>query len=383
MSSPEQSYEQLHQIFSNRKNQVLEFEIIPPAFGSLLQDGNCIGISKKTLAQAYIPARHRFFGGLVHSGDAGREVAPSRAGLGIQNGTSGERFTDDLAVATEIMLLFDCEYLTACNWRKRRIAALIGGERPASTSQEERDEYLVELLERERTLMATYLCSRLHRHTKSPTLWHHRFWIMNQIIKIQYCDSTANATTPEAARRLLEDELNVVLRAGELHPRNYYAFSYIRQLHVVLSRHLENSRGLIGDNSPPYLSVLAGWIVDRCQAWCLAEPRDISGWTFLFYLLDAAASEHTQRDAVGKVIRFALHVGWDGESLWTFIDLAARKFPVIETLQSFGLLEDDRVVSKPSSEGPLVTTSLSPQGWKSWFTRARALWEMPENQTIQ
>ncbi|KAJ9247501.1 hypothetical protein DTO207G8_8077 [Paecilomyces variotii] len=374
MSSPEQFYEQLQQIFSNRNNQILEFEIIPPAFGSLLQDGNSIGIGKKPLAQAFIIARQKFFRGGSLAGDAGTEVGSAEAESGVRNGALGDRFSDDRAVATEVMLLFDCEYLTACNWRKRRLTALIESESSMGVPQEERDRHLIELLQTERTLMTTYLCSRLHRHTKSPTLWHHRFWVLNQLINIQYGNCTGNATIPEAMRCLLEDELNVVLRAAELHPRNYYAFSYMRQLHATLSRHLDKVGSLVGDDPTGGSSALARWMIDRCQRWCLAEPQDISGWTFLLYLLDAASSEDAQRNTVSRVLQFALHVGWEGESLWTFIGLAARKFPVLQTLQSFGLLESDIGNGKPSPKGAPIATPLLPKGWRAWSTRAKSLW---------
>ncbi|KAL1872204.1 hypothetical protein Plec18167_006807 [Paecilomyces lecythidis] len=375
MSSAEQFYEQLQQIFSNRDNQVLEFEIVPPAFGSFLQDGNSIGIGKKPLAQAFIIARQKFF-----CRASGTDVGPAEAEFGIQNGASGDRFTDDRAIATEIMLLFDCEHLTACNWRKRRIAALMEGKGSMNTSQKERNGRLIQLLQAERTLMATYLCSRLHRHTKSPTLWHHRFWVLNQLVQIQYGDSTGDARFRGAVRGLLEDELGVVLRAAELHPRNYYAFSYMRQLHVTLSQHLEKF-GPATDDTNDCSSVLARWMIDRCQRWCLAEPQDISGWTFLLYILDAASSEEMQRDTVSKVLRFAIHVGWEGESLWTFIDLAARKFPILQTLQSFGLLEND-IDDGISREGKTPTAALTiPKGWRSWSTRARALWS--NNQVLE
>ncbi|GAD95499.1 conserved hypothetical protein [Paecilomyces variotii No. 5] len=369
MSSAEQFYEQLQQIFSNRDNQVLEFEIVPPAFGSFLQDGNSIGIGKKPLAQAFIIARQKFF-----CQASGAEVGRAGAESGVQNGASGDGFTDDCAIATEIMLLFDCEHLTACNWRKRRIAALMEGQSCMDTSQKERHARLIELLQTERTLMATYLCSRLHRHTKSPTLWHHRFWVVKQLVMIQYGDCARDVRIREAVRGLLEDEFEVVLRAAELHPRNYYAFSYMRQLHVTLSQHLEKFE-LVGDDTDDCPSVLARWMVDRCQRWCLTEPRDISGWTFLLYILDAASSEEMQRDTISKVVQFALHVGWEGESLWTFIDLAARKFPVLQTLQSFGLLGNDGDSGMLVPGGKTSTaTFIFPKSWRSWSTRARTLW---------
>jgi hypothetical protein len=382
MATPEDLYKELIQILSTRKSEeALEIEILSAGLGPILQDGNFIGISKKALVQAFTIARHVFFNQLVRLDDDGLLATILRESF--EDGAAAK----DAAVDTEIILLFDCEHLTACNWRKRRLEALIRSREVDTLSG---DGILVSsLLERERSLMTTYLCSPLHRHTKSPTLWHHRLWVMTQLMRIWFIPAinsslgTTTATTEllvassiessgseesgpmEILRRLINAELDVVFRAGEKHPRNYYAFSYMRQLHRALPDIFEhvtvsttNSKSI-----DDVFSDLAGCILDSTLTWCLAHLRDISGWTFLLYLLQAVRAEQRQRLVVDRVIQFALNVGWEGESLWTFVDLAVRNFGMKVKLFQSGDGEDNFIDNAIEKKPP----------WKKWAARAKVL----------
>lgn len=302
MSNPEHAYQELAEVFTLRGNQVLEIEIIPSSLGSFLHDGNALGISKKTLVATYTVARQLF-----------KDLPPND-------------FTQP--AITEIMLLFDCEHLTACNWRKRRLTA-------ATATESE------ELLQAELTLVTSYQCSPLHRHTKSPTLWHHRLWLLGHILRVR--------RTPSELLSILSTELDVVLRAGELHPRNYYAFSHIRQVSVLL---LE--KGASWDPS----------MIDRVIDWCLAHPRDISGWSFAVYILDSSTRQ-SQLSALEKVTQFALGVGWEGESLWTFIAQAATQFSLGHSVLSI------LIPPGQTSDSSLVQ---SDSKWSTWLGLARACW---------
>ncbi|KAN0071266.1 hypothetical protein V8E54_010697 [Elaphomyces granulatus] len=395
MAMPEDLYKEVIQILSTRKNEVLEIEILSPGLGPILQDGNFIGISKTALVQIFTIARHIFFEKLVRLDDDGLLATTLR-----ENGDEAG------AITTEIILLFDCEHLTACNWRKRRLQALIQRRRrscSAASSRDidpdqaqaqavsceelERDGILVSLLERERSLMTTYLCSPLHRHTKSPTLWQHRLWVVTQLMGISFgpssgtelasieSGSTGSSSLMEILRGLMNAELDVVLRAGEKHPRNYYAFSYMRQLHRALPDIFEQTANVnnITDKSiDDVFSNLAGCVLDSTLTWCLAHLRDISGWTFLLYLLQAVRAKQKQRLVVDRVIQFALNMGWEGESLWTFVDLAVRDFGMkVKLFQSGdeesgfadGCIERSPVKGKPLQRPP----------WKKWASRAKVL----------
>jgi hypothetical protein len=139
--------------------------------------------------------------------------------------------------------------------------------------------------------------------------------------------SIGSSSLTEMLRGLMNAELDVVLRAGEKHPKNYYAFSYMRQLHRALPDILEQTANVnnITDKSiDDVFSDLAGCVLDSTLTWCLAHLRDISGWTFLLYLLRAVCAKQRQRLVVDRVIQFALNMnmGWEGESSWTFMDLA-------------------------------------------------------------
>ncbi|KAL2013945.1 hypothetical protein VTN00DRAFT_1470 [Thermoascus crustaceus] len=408
MSTPEGLYRELARILSDRQNNVLEIEILPPEFGPLLHDGHAIGVTKKALVQAFLVARQIFFDSLAgksgQNSDAPSTVSPPAVDQTAQTGkpsnnVAANEIEEKVSLATEIMLLFDCEHLTACNWRKRRIATLMQHMQTSDTTDDSsfsastvvpgtmhrREEKLAQLLETERSLMTTYLCSPLHRHTKSPTLWQHRLWVMSQLIKIQQQQTDKQrlslksrldlASTCTYMRRTLETELNVALRAGELHPKNYYAFSYMRQLHSVLSRAMEGdiSQNRAGEGeSVNHSSELAGYLVDPVLTWCLAHPRDISGWIFLLYLLEASAVKQVQKNVVRKVVQFALNVGWESESLWTFVDLATRKFDV-EIMQLDSWRETSDTVDRSRGGRVVNGVALSEKRWKTWVAWAKAI----------
>ncbi|OQD72393.1 hypothetical protein PENDEC_c021G05720 [Penicillium decumbens] len=297
MTTPDNAFQDLAGVFSSRDNNVLEIEIIPSSLGSsFLQDGHSVGITKKALVQAFTIARQHFIKHLMPMSEDDLRVEHLKKGL--------DSTSPPDPVITEIMLLFDCEHLTACNWRKRRLLAAVthclNGADPAST---------IYLLETELTLMASYQCSPLHRHTKSPTLWSHRLWVLSQLFQVR-------SLSPLALLSLERAELDIVLRAGELHPKNYYAFNYMRQLHLLLANTFTDV--------PCSTMDLA--LVTPVLDWCLANPRDISGWMFGKYLLEHVPDQRVRQDAIGRVLRFARDVGWEGESLWTFIDQAIRHF---------------------------------------------------------
>lgn len=323
LSTPEQAYAELAKIFTTRHehNQTLEIEILPPGFGTLLHDGCSVGITKKVLVGAFVAARRVFFE--------------------KQNSTSTkeEMYEDENVLrASEIIILFAAEHATACNWRKRRLIRML----------EARNDDTLETLDTELTLTASYLCSPLHRHTKSPTLWQHRLWALRRILSIRELRET-----PEAIRSLLQSELSIVLRSGELHPRNYYAFSYMRQLHTLLSK--------TGPETEDITIALLG----RTVSWCQANTRDISGWMFVLYLLEAIPDRRdVQTRVVGTVVRFALDIGWTGESLWTFVDLAIRNTGVVDAVRC--LLD--------ISAGECNGTALPGKSWKAWLGMAEAYW---------
>jgi hypothetical protein len=348
MTTPEDAFQQLAGVLASRGNKILEIEIIPSSLGSpFLQDGCSIGITKKTLVQAYTVARQHFFQKLMPMTEDDLLVS-------LLKTDSGRDIASD-QVTTEIMLLFDCEHLTACNWRKRRLLAALARRQDGP----HRVSRLIRMLKTELTLLQSYQCSPLHRHTKSPTLWSHRLWVLKQLLKI-------DEQSPETMLDLERYELTVVLRAGELHPKNYYAFTYMRQLHGLLARSPVEKR-----DPRIWSALLATTLVNPVLDWCLANPRDISGWAFGIYLLSHVSDRQLQVDAVGRVLRFARDVGWEGESLWTFIDQAVRQFDLETVVEEAFLLDQER---REPVFTTVVQSSPTKWPWRARLDRARAYW---------
>ncbi|PYH41833.1 uncharacterized protein BP01DRAFT_159484 [Aspergillus saccharolyticus JOP 1030-1] len=359
------AFDDLARIFSARhqNNEVLEIEILPPGLGPLLQDGNSVGITKKYLVQAFITARRIFFNALNGTSviEPGHENTISPCGP--WNYASDEL----LIVSTEIILLFDCEHLTACNWRKRRLAAFIQRHDLADSDVDSLWS-LVDALGKELSMTKTFLCSRLHRHTKSPTLWNHRLWALTRLIRIQELEKAASAPRRQLDEfahgtipGITNDELTMVLRAGELHPRNYYAFSYMR---AVI--HIATDTSESGQNAS---TILAESMMPKALRWCLAHPADISGWAFTNFLLEKVSRGEIRRNAVSQAIQFALDIGWKGESLWVFVCSAST------SLDGETMIEDGPWASRWNAlAGDSLPKSGLKDGWRVWLERARAAW---------
>ncbi|OJK02557.1 hypothetical protein ASPACDRAFT_58858 [Aspergillus aculeatus ATCC 16872] len=362
MSSPsnhEAAFHDLAQILSARyqNNEVLEIEILPPGLGPLLQDGTSVGVTKKYLAQAFVTARRNFFGALNGKSldGPGHDNIPSQPGH--WNSPSDEL----LLVSTEIILLFDCEHLTACNWRRRHLAASLQRHDFADYDNE-RLRSLIDALSKELSLTKTFLCSPLQRHTKSPTLWNYRSWLLTRLMRLQQRPlEQLDELSHEVILGILNDELAIVLRAGELHPRNYYAFTYLREVVGAASG--------IGDGGQDASTLLAESMIQKALQWCIAHPADISGWAFTEFLLERIPQYEIRSDAVRQVIQFALDIGWEGESLWIFVYSASINLDVD------CLTEDGQWASQWDAlpEHPLPRTR-SKGGWKVWLDWARAVW---------
>lgn len=347
MTTPENAYQEIARVFSARGNQILEIEMISSALGSpFLQDGLSIGITKKMLVHAYTVARRYFLERLMsRSGDDFLVDYETKDSCGVSD-----------RVITEIMLLFDCEHLTACNWRKRRLLAAV----TQCVKTEDRIDSTKQALEEELTLLTTYQCSPLHRHTKSPTLWSHRLWVLRQMFLIQ-------PWSPEALLRLERAELDGVLRAAELHPKNYYAFGYMRQLHALLTDTAETADRATGSVE------LARPLLNPVLDWCLVHPRDISAWVFGKYLLGLVPEKQVRTEAVVRVVCFARDIGWEGESLWTFVDQSIRQFDLDSVL--------DEILP---SDTPTVEQHMPPKwSWLGRLNRAQTYWALCRNTTME
>lgn len=264
-----------------RHAELLEIEMLgrshmADADTILLQDGPAIAVPKLRLVQAFIYAR-----ALLYK-------------------------KKDVSRATAVMLLMDPEHLTAANTRKRILQDAINSG--TDVEMRLRDElYFVDSL----------LTSRLHRHTKSPTLWGHRQWLMQ---RCQEHGLKIDATSIMTA---------VISVAAERHPRNYYAWLHARYLTnavsetaAVASASQEGDEDEDGNKDGGKDDDLAG-VLEAAKNWALRHHDDISGWAFLMFFLD----RHPEYagPVVSETTRLAASFHWRNESVWYFLrNISAR-----------------------------------------------------------
>ena len=129
-------------------------------------------------------------------------------------------------------------------------------------------------------------------------------------------------------RDFWDGELIIVMKAGERHPRNYYAWEYARQLFSsVRSKHSE-----LAEESLWEMGLLRDG-VRLAHRWCLMHPRDISGWAFLVFLLEQLrhrGHDIGNRKELGVELgifismetqEFAKKYAWKGESIDWFMKI--------------------------------------------------------------
>lgn len=307
-------YNSLVSLLSPLAPQVFELDVLPSYFPAEIHStSSAIALPKPLLASLFLTAHHVFFSYLNAS-------SPQRGKIQLQTlyGTSISApayvADDDALQAAKIILLWDPNHLTAANFRKSHLLSLS----PSSSD-------LIQHLKAELSFLTSLLTSPLPKHTKSSTLWSHRFFLFSKfgheilssgLVATTLPDSSVsgpprkettfknlnnnddndndnehtNAPSDNSLHLLWLHELEIIMKAGDRHPKNYYAWSYARQLLIALST------GEILPSSPARqigkhqvdatrMSQIAATSVFQVQRWCLAHPRDISGWTFLEYLL--------------------------------------------------------------------------------------------------
>lgn len=242
------------------------------------EDARFVAIPKLRIVQAFIIARRKLFAELEYSKTA--ENPPSR----------------EVMRCTAVMLLMDPEHLTAANTRKRFIKHSMS----ANDANETRKLFKAEL-----HLLRSLLTSHLHRHTKSPTLWSHRRWVIDQ----------ARAFDPQLQASLTADLVDEVFVSAERHPRNYYAWSHARYLVELGSRAGDGAR--------------LSEAVEETKKWCFKHHDDVSGWMYLLFLVSMLGAEER---SVGKescegdseqvfreTINLVKSFRWRNESVWYFL----------------------------------------------------------------
>ena len=280
---------------------------LPPGT-NVLKDGPAAGISKLALVQAFLVA-HKILSEHI------RGPAP--------------KTDEELLAATSVALLMDPEHLTAANIRKRIITARV-------SPGEHRDG---SVLQQEKSFIDAFLKGRLHRHTKSPTLWSHRRWLMT-VSKSAGC----GWIHPSAG----DLDLTTVMVAAERHPMNYYAWTHARWLIKSISHDsfLMRRYGR---------SVMYG-----VKEWCLKHHTDVSGWSFLQHVLTLegwpAELQNAPIAIYTEVLDRVMTFRWAGEAVWSFL----------RTLAASGVVGEDGVGSFMKVAAMLKKTL--PPGVQDWNT---------------
>lgn len=299
------AYENITQALNSSPHKKLEIEIlgknhILPPGEILLQEGPFIAIPKTRLLEAFIVARKVFFRYF--------RDCPSDQEVNLRN-------------ATSVLLLMDSENLTAANTRKRLLVLQL----------KRADSKIKNVaLDDELRWVDGYLTSHLHRHTKSPVLWAHRKWLLEQS---RFIIERNNA---------LHDLKEVILISGQRHPKNYYAWSHMRWLqifyHNVSSIKMEDSKS-------DFASQL---IISLVEDWCLRNPSDTSGLSFLLYcIISRPVSEDQAMQIFTKFLRLTISFKWSYESIWVFLrTLAAFKLHGEESFNDVSLMIDHTVQDK-------------------------------------
>ena len=290
---------------------LLEIEILPSSFPPqiLLHESSAVGVPKSLLTPLYLQARRIFFDDHVSS------RAPESYHAALQ--------------ATAIILLFDPNHLTAANFRKRHIQRCFSRER-TDNDHDGRDAGKL-AVQHELKFLESLVTSPLSKHAKSSTLWAQRLWIVENFFRSAMREHATDEAIQmmdmrQGIKSFWDVELMVVMKAGERHPRNYYAWQYARQLFSFvrserpeLVERRQWGRRLLSDS------------IGLVRGWCLMHPRDISGWAFLVFLLEQLRDEGCDDEdmekgfedeiglSVSETREFARKYEWKGESIEWFL----------------------------------------------------------------
>lgn len=308
-TSPE-LYNSLITLLSPLTPQNFELDILPSYFPAEIHStSSAIALPKPLLASLFLTAHHVFFS---DSNKASSQREKEKEPLSGTLNSAPAYAPDDAYQATKIILLWDPNHLTAANFRKKHLLSL-----SFSSSN------LIQHLTAELSFLTSLLTSPLPKHTKSSTLWSHRLFLLQKFgheisssldattlprssvsgspqrtpAKTSNDNDNDNEhTTPsdESPVLLWLHELGIVMKAGDRHPKNYYAWSYGRQLLTALSAgeilpfpNISTAAPQLGEHQIDVgrMNQIAASSIPHVQKWCLAHPRDISGWAFLEYLL--------------------------------------------------------------------------------------------------
>lgn len=287
-------YQCIANVLSTQHDELLDIEVLGPSHALpqdtyLLSEDHAIAIPKFNILRAFVPAY-----AIIKEHLRGNHGLP-----------------EELMRATSVILLLDPEHLTAANARKRHIQNAI----------QKNTHNIDESLDKELYFIDSLLTSRLHRHTKSPTLWGHRQWLLEQCL--------ARQRPPMRSRSLATTLERLIFVSAERHPRNYYAWCHARYL-LGLAHYASPQGNSGGDEQGQQqhplqekdIAATLEQVTELVKKWCFNHHNDISGWAFLMVLIEE------QPQAAAAVFSETLHLAetfsWRGESVWYFLRTMLR-----------------------------------------------------------
>ncbi|KAL8733361.1 MAG: hypothetical protein Q9166_002185 [cf. Caloplaca sp. 2 TL-2023] len=315
--SPSSDYEILLSLLHPSQPTVLEIEILPSSQPPhILSAPPALGIPKKILLQCFLHARKVF---LSHT-----------TNIPLSNGLASAWI--EAASATKVLTLWEPNWNSAWAFRRRNLIGLRESDEVSEASEWGKTR-LRQFVEADLAWVETLVTSPLDgKHAKSSWVWAHRLWIVKTFWREVVVENGGSLAA------LLMKEMEIVMVAGERHARNYYAWEYARQMTRTcmgsLTREMEEFRKL--EDEP-----LDRRVWEQCtrmiHQWCLMHPRDISGWSFLVFLMDrrslfgglelgeaSNAMKNTIRDIFQKTFDFVEKYNWKGESIEWFLKSAGH-----------------------------------------------------------
>lgn len=305
---PDDHYTTLLSYLHPSPSTALELDILPSISPpQILHDPPALALPKSLLVACYISARNIFLS---------YTTVP-------QNKSTTEE--EKALKATRVIQLYDPTHISAANFRKRWLLRF--SERDGDEVGKEEGKKAVR---EELCWLESLLTSPLPKHAKAETLWAQRGWVVWRFFDTVVDEDALGAGGGERGNgcrmgRLWERELRIVMKAGETHPRNYHAWEYARRLFGSLF--LGRYGAILGLRGR---KICWEESVKKVHKWCLMHPRDVSGWTFLVFLLRKVL-EDENKDWVdvkksAEVVRvlwetreFVRKYDWKGESVEWFL----------------------------------------------------------------
>ena len=351
-SAEQAAYEYLANVLNASWQGPLEIEILSPdlhpdQFAVKIIE-NSVGIPQTLLLLAFQYARLLFLSGLPQARAQGldrwEDFHVSWPFMPFIRRTLSDSSQHTMS-CTQIILLFDPTHLTAANTRKRLLRWLFEPSFVPSAST------IDEVIRKELWLLDSLQTSPLARHTKSPVLWQHRRWLLEEFLEwvmdVQRADVLGSKRmsillapndnfggnpldkTEILWRSLIEPELKVICSSGEQHKLNYHGWDFGRRLVDIMVDH--------SDERDLDLPRLMSASIDLVQDWCLLHLADTSGWTFFLWLVGQARDEGLMTRAFVNVGNLVVSYRYRQEPVWIFIRtiLASDDFLSAEFRASF------------------------------------------------